>query len=329
LVEAMAAAAAADERRRSAELEKRRAETRKQMAEYEAQRRLAFEARLRQVGCCVHRSMRAYRRFGWWDVCLITHNRRQEREEEERIRQYQQAVESRTDEAAKQREAKRAAQQAMVAKIVEEARKRQEEEEEMRQVSRRRTPAGYFSLLRLLTAPRYPTDKRTPAARGAGAGANGGRAPGRGGDTPPMTPAYLDPRSGETFPLDTPRWCGTGRAPLFITDLPGITRAQIDTSTRSLWRYAWSDGDLAPVAHLVVVGLTWEIADLHRLGIGFATGEPSRPGQQRQTSVEVFYRHQVNANIVITPDLQLAFGDDLGRGPGWLALAGLRIGITF
>lgn len=52
-----------------------------------------------------------------------------------------------------------------------------------------------------------------------------------------MTPAYLDPRSGETFPLDTPRWCGTGRAPLFITDLPGITRAQIDTTTRSLWRY--------------------------------------------------------------------------------------------
>jgi threonine synthase len=52
-----------------------------------------------------------------------------------------------------------------------------------------------------------------------------------------MTPAYLDPRSGETFPLSTPRWCGTARAPLFLTDLPGITRAQIDTTTRSLWRY--------------------------------------------------------------------------------------------
>jgi threonine synthase len=52
-----------------------------------------------------------------------------------------------------------------------------------------------------------------------------------------MTAAYFDPRSGETFPLDTPRWCGTGRAPLFLTDLPGITRAQVDTTTRSLWRY--------------------------------------------------------------------------------------------
>ncbi len=52
-----------------------------------------------------------------------------------------------------------------------------------------------------------------------------------------MNIAYLDPRSGETFPLGTPRWCGTHFAPLLLTPLPGITRAGIDTSTRSLWRY--------------------------------------------------------------------------------------------
>ena len=52
-----------------------------------------------------------------------------------------------------------------------------------------------------------------------------------------MTPAYLDPRSGQTFPLDTPRWCGPGRQPLLLTPLPGMTAAQIDTTTRSLWRY--------------------------------------------------------------------------------------------
>jgi threonine synthase len=49
--------------------------------------------------------------------------------------------------------------------------------------------------------------------------------------------AYLDPRSGETFPLDQPRWCGRGQTPLLLTPLPGITRAQIDPATRSLWRY--------------------------------------------------------------------------------------------
>lgn len=52
-----------------------------------------------------------------------------------------------------------------------------------------------------------------------------------------MTAAYLDPRSGQTFPLDQPRWCGPGQAPLLLTPLPGLTRDQIDTATRSLWRY--------------------------------------------------------------------------------------------
>lgn len=52
-----------------------------------------------------------------------------------------------------------------------------------------------------------------------------------------MTAAYLDPASGQTFPLDQPRWCGDAHAPLLLTPLQGITRAEIDTTTRSLWRY--------------------------------------------------------------------------------------------
>ena len=52
-----------------------------------------------------------------------------------------------------------------------------------------------------------------------------------------MHTAYLDPRSGRTYPLSKPRWCGDDRAPLLLTDLPGIGRADIATGTRSLWRY--------------------------------------------------------------------------------------------
>jgi len=48
---------------------------------------------------------------------------------------------------------------------------------------------------------------------------------------------YLDPRSGETFPLDPPRWCAPNGAPLLLTPLAGLTPADIDTTTRSLWRY--------------------------------------------------------------------------------------------
>ena len=50
--------------------------------------------------------------------------------------------------------------------------------------------------------------------------------------------AYLDPRSGRTYSLDTPRWCGDDGAPLLLTDLPGITPAQIRREERSIWRYA-------------------------------------------------------------------------------------------
>jgi threonine synthase len=49
--------------------------------------------------------------------------------------------------------------------------------------------------------------------------------------------AYLDPRSGATYPLSIPRWCGDGQAPLLITPLPGITRDDIRPEVRSLWRY--------------------------------------------------------------------------------------------
>ncbi len=49
--------------------------------------------------------------------------------------------------------------------------------------------------------------------------------------------AYLDPRTGRTYPLSTPRWCGDDRAPLLLTPLPGITRDAIRTEERSLWRY--------------------------------------------------------------------------------------------
>lgn len=52
-----------------------------------------------------------------------------------------------------------------------------------------------------------------------------------------MTSAYLDPRTGQTFRLDQPRWCGTDHAPLLLTPLPGLTRSGIDTATRGLWRY--------------------------------------------------------------------------------------------
>jgi threonine synthase len=52
--------------------------------------------------------------------------------------------------------------------------------------------------------------------------------------------SYVVPRTGETFPLSKPRWCGSNGEALMLTKLPGISRTLIDTSKRSLWRYAAS-----------------------------------------------------------------------------------------
>ncbi len=49
---------------------------------------------------------------------------------------------------------------------------------------------------------------------------------------------YIDSTTGATYPLDKPRWCGDGGAYLNLGDAPGLTRDEIDTSRRSVWRYA-------------------------------------------------------------------------------------------
>ncbi|MFE0019499.1 pyridoxal-phosphate dependent enzyme [Amycolatopsis sp. NPDC059021] len=54
-----------------------------------------------------------------------------------------------------------------------------------------------------------------------------------------MTPTahLLDERSGRTYPLDPLRWRGDDGVPLTVPPLRGLTRAEVDSGTRSLWRY--------------------------------------------------------------------------------------------
>ena len=51
---------------------------------------------------------------------------------------------------------------------------------------------------------------------------------------------FIDPTNGQTYPLSDRRWCATSGNPLMISDLPGMTRAEINTHERSIWRYAKS-----------------------------------------------------------------------------------------
>lgn len=54
------------------------------------------------------------------------------------------------------------------------------------------------------------------------------------------TPAFFDMNSRQTYPLSDKIWRAPTGAPLLITDLPGVTRADIDPAERSIWRYAKS-----------------------------------------------------------------------------------------
>lgn len=47
----------------------------------------------------------------------------------------------------------------------------------------------------------------------------------------------VDPRTGKRYPLTEPRWRSDDRGPLLVEALPGIGKDDIDTQTRSLWRY--------------------------------------------------------------------------------------------
>ena len=49
--------------------------------------------------------------------------------------------------------------------------------------------------------------------------------------------AYIDPETDRAYPLDVPRWRSATGGPLMISALPGMNRASIDRTERSLWRY--------------------------------------------------------------------------------------------
>jgi threonine synthase len=53
---------------------------------------------------------------------------------------------------------------------------------------------------------------------------------------------YVDPSTGQTYPIDTPRWRADGGHYLNLTPGPGLTRRDVDPSCRSVWRYARAIG---------------------------------------------------------------------------------------
>jgi threonine synthase len=66
---------------------------------------------------------------------------------------------------------------------------------------------------------------------------------------------YVDSAGGATYSLDQPRWRGDSGAHLNLGDAPGLTRHDIDVSTRSAWRYR--KALLVDAAVAVTLGEGW------------------------------------------------------------------------
>jgi threonine synthase len=66
---------------------------------------------------------------------------------------------------------------------------------------------------------------------------------------------YVDPSTGRTYPIDTPRWRADGGHYLNLEPGPGLTRRDVDPSCRSVWRYARAIA--VPAESAVTMGEGW------------------------------------------------------------------------
>lgn len=66
---------------------------------------------------------------------------------------------------------------------------------------------------------------------------------------------YVDPVTGATYPLETPRWCADNGNYLNLAPVPGLKRADIHRDRYSVWRYA--KALLVNAAEAVTMGEGW------------------------------------------------------------------------
>ncbi|WP_455359802.1 threonine synthase [Streptomyces sp. SYSU K21746] len=140
---------------------------------------------------------------------------------------------------------------------------------------------------------------------------------------PSAEPCYLDERSGRTYPLDGLRWRGDDGAPLTVGPLPGITRADVDTGTRSLWRYR---GALpTDIPHPVSLGegctpLVERSWDGEQVGFKLEWFSPTGSFKDRGTSVMI----SLLAQRGVTEVIEDSSGNGGASVSAYCAAAGIR-----
>lgn len=134
---------------------------------------------------------------------------------------------------------------------------------------------------------------------------------------------YLDPRSGRSYPYDPLVWRGEDGAPLTVAPRTGIGPGDIDTASRSLWRYrAALPGGIERAVSLgegctPLVPVSW---GEHEVRFKLEWFNPTGSFKDRGTSVMISALSQAGVSSVIE--------DSSGNGgssvAGYCAAAGIR-----
>ena len=138
--------------------------------------------------------------------------------------------------------------------------------------------------------------------------------------------SYFDPRNGTQYPLDVPRWCSDERTPLLITPGCGISRDDVESRTRSLWRYRASlPVDIADPITMgegctPLVQRSW--GDL-RPFFKLEWFNPTGSFKDRGSSVMLSFLRQIGVNAV----LEDSSGNGGSSVAGFGAAGGMRVKI--
>ncbi len=94
------------------------------------------------------------------------------------------------------------------------------------------------------------------------------------------------------------------------------------------FRYAYSDGETTNTDQIVFAGYGKDVHSHDHMGVGISGGRSSATGNW-QVVLESYYRWRVSKELMITPDLQIIAGEDIGSSSNVCLVAGLRVGIVF
>jgi hypothetical protein len=102
-----------------------------------------------------------------------------------------------------------------------------------------------------------------------------------------------------------------------------------DDGTRLFSTLAWSTGGAAALEGIATCGIGFPVGDHDFAGLAGGIGIGSGPDAPVQGVIEGFYRWQPRADLQISPDFQLLFGEGLRGDPGVRVLTGLRLVLGF